>query len=224
MHARGIRVSSPLPPDTVPSAATPPRPRATTPARAVTQDEKRLLEVAGVVTAVRRIVRSLRVGASAVEVRTGLRPAQLFTLEFVSESPGISLTELAVRTTTDRTSAAGMIERLMDAGMVTRREGTLDRRRTELFITAKGRRTLACSPQSPTQDLIDGIDAMPAAERTRLAESLQALVRAMGLTEQPAPMLFEEAPDRSAGAVPHATQATAAVASKATRRSRPAAR
>jgi DNA-binding MarR family transcriptional regulator len=166
----------------------------TTHQHASTLDEAARREVAYVVTAVRRLVRSLRLGASAVEGHTGLRAAQLFTLEFVDAEPGLSLTELATRTMTDRTSAAGMIERLMDAGMVTRRAGTRDRRRTELFITAKGRRTLARAPQSPTQHLLSGIAALAATERTRLAASLEALVLAMGLGEEPAPMLFEDTP------------------------------
>lgn len=184
-------------------------PHAPTHARTRSQEDRTQREVAAVVTAVRRIVRSLRVGASAVEGRTGLRAAQLFTLEFVNAAPGLSLTELATRTMTDRTSAAGMIERLMDAGMVTKREGANDRRRTELFITPKGRRTLSRAPQSPTQHLIDGIAAMAAPERTRLAASLHALVEAMGLAEHPAPMLFEQAADRGAVALANTVLADA---------------
>ncbi len=188
--------------------------------RSVARADQALREVAYVVSAVRRIVRNLRVGASAVEERTGLRAAQLFTLEFVSAAPGLSISELAARTMTDRTSAAGMIERLTDAGMVTRCEGARDRRRTELFITAKGRRTLARAPQSPTQQLIDGITALPTSERARLATSLRALVHAMGLTEHPAPMLFEEAAGRARDGLRDAKQTDTRAASPARRRAR----
>ena len=143
--------------------------------------------------ALRRIVRVLRVSARGVEARTGLRAAQLFTLQLVAASPGISITELARRTMTDRTSAASMVDRLLARGLVERREGVVDRRRTEIFVTARGAAVLARAPRAPTQRVLDGMAAMRARDLRQLARMLRALVGAMGIADEPAPMLFEDA-------------------------------
>ena len=145
--------------------------------------------------ALRRIVRVLRVSARGVEERTGLRAPQLFTLRLVAEEPGLSISELARRTLTDRTSAASMVERLLARGLVQRRRGASDRRRTEIFVTARGAAMLARAPRAPTQHVLDGMAAMSGRDLRRLALGLDALVRAMGIAGEPAPMLFADAPD-----------------------------
>ena len=145
--------------------------------------------------ALRRIVRVLRLAARGIEDRTGLRAGQLFTLQLIVASPGQSLTELARRTITDRTSAAGMVDRLEARGLVERRAGTTDRRRTEIFATAQGRRVLGRAPRAPTQQVLDGMAAMDPGELRLLARTLGALVAAMGIAGEPALMLFEDPAD-----------------------------
>ncbi len=145
--------------------------------------------------ALRRIVRVLRLSSRSVEERTGLRAGQLFTLQLIAAAPGQSLTELARRTITDRTSVAGMVDRLEARGLVERRAGATDRRRTEIFATPQGRRVVARAPLAPTQQVLDGMAAMEPAELRVLARTLGALVTAMGIADEPAPMLFEDAAD-----------------------------
>jgi DNA-binding MarR family transcriptional regulator len=147
-------------------------------------------DAAASLEAFRRIVRVLRVSVRSVEERTGLRAPQLFTLRLVAGEPGLSISELARRTLTDRTSAASMVERLLARGLVERRVGAADRRRIEIFVTPRGAAVLARAPRAPTQRMLDGLAAMGERDLRRLALGLGALVRAMGIAGEPAPMLF----------------------------------
>jgi DNA-binding MarR family transcriptional regulator len=87
-----------------------------------------------------------------------------------------------------------MVDRLVERGLVERRVGTADRRRTEIFVTRRGAVVLARAPRAPTQRVLDGLQAMEPRELARLAAGLDALVRAMGIAGEPATMLFGDPP------------------------------
>lgn len=166
---------------------TPARPTSRAAARRVRSDR-----VASALDCFRRVIRALRVGARQAEERSGLSPAQLFVLGRVAAAPGQSLTELAERTLTDRTSVAAMVTRLARRGLVRTVRGVDDRRRTEIQLTPAGTRVLAHAPSAPTQELLDGLERLDDATLDRLADALGALVQAMGVAEGPATMLFED--------------------------------
>ena len=146
----------------------------------------------------RRVIRVLRVGARRAEERSGLSPAQLFVLSQIAAAPNQSLTELAQRTLTDRTSAAAMVARLAERGLVARVRGAEDRRRVELRLTRAGARLLERAPSAPTQQILDGLQQLDDETVARLADALGRLVRAMGAADEPATMLFEDAAEADA--------------------------
>ena len=163
--------------------------------RASRENEPRATPAAGeALDALRRIVRELRLAAAGGERDTGLSAAQLFVLQQVAAAPGLSLTELATRTLTDRTSVAAVVDRLLARALVERRVGTGDRRRSEIFATRAGTRLLDGAPHAPTRRVLDGMAAMREADLRRLARGLGALARAMGVADEPARMLFDDAP------------------------------
>ncbi len=59
--------------------------------------------------AIRRIVQALRESSRAAEKRVGLSGAQLFVLQTLGESPGLSLNELAERTRTHQSSVSVVV-------------------------------------------------------------------------------------------------------------------
>jgi DNA-binding MarR family transcriptional regulator len=166
--------------------------------------------------ALRRIVRALRLSAGSVEAKTGLSAGQLFTLQLVGAEPGLSLTELAERTMTDRTSAAGMVDRLEARGLVERRPGAVDRRRTEVVASRRGRALLARAPEPPTQRVLAALDALDDAALDRVAAALETLVGAMRIGDEPATMLFDDG-DAPPPARPPARGAPRASAARARR-------
>lgn len=149
------------------------------------------------VNSVRRIVRGLRLAEQQTRVEAGLSAAQLFVLGQLAESSAASLSELAERTLTDRTSAAAVVERLEAAGLVATERSTEDRRRVLVQITTAGRRRVRAAPEAPTTRLLAGLERLTSGELAMLARLLERLVETMGLADEPATMLFEE---RASGA------------------------
>ena len=144
------------------------------------------------VDSVRRIVRGLRLAEQRTRAEAGLSAAQLFVLGALAESAASSLSELATRTLTDRTSVAAVVDRLVETGRVASERASDDRRRVLVRITAAGRRTLDAAPEPPTSLLLAALARLPRAELAALSAGLEQLVDAMGLAGEPAGMLFEE--------------------------------
>jgi len=150
--------------------------------------------VATSVDAIRRILRALRVAERQTHAVAGLGAAQLFVLRALEDGEPASVSDLARRTMTDRSSVAAVVDRLHDAGLVVRRTATADRRRAAIGMTAAGRAVLHRAPAPPTALLVSGLRALPERELRSLAQGLTALASAMGLSEQPAGMLFDDRP------------------------------
>ncbi len=154
-------------------------------------------ELSAAVDAVRRLIRGLRLAEQRTRTATGLSAAQLFVIGGLRDADGVSLTELAQRTLTDRTSVRAVVERLERDGSVRTERDTRDRRRTLVRITATGRRRLSAAPQPPTAQLLAALRRLEPRQRRGLTSHLVALLDAMGLAEAPATMLFEEDGGRS---------------------------
>ncbi len=140
----------------------------------------------------RRIVRRLRIAAHGVVGKTGMTAAQQFVLSLLMQRPAGSLQELAHRTMTDRSSVRAIVDRLVERGLVQCRPATADRRRTTIRITPLGKAMFRRAPEPPTALLVRGLDALPGADVERLAALLHQLVDAMGLSDDPPTMLFDE--------------------------------
>lgn len=140
---------------------------------------------------VRHLVRGLRLAEQQTRASTGLSAAQLFLLGQLSRSDGVSLSDLAERTLTDRSSVAAVVERLEDAGLVSTSRDVQDRRRVLVRMTTRGQKTLAAAPAAPTELLLVALERMTPVEVRALCSSLGRLTDEMGLAG-PAGMLFEE--------------------------------
>lgn len=150
-------------------------------------------EVSTSVDAFRRILRALRVAAGRTQSDAGISAAQLFVLRTLADGSECSLSEIAARTMTDRTSVASVVDRLVDACLVSRRPSRADRRRAAISLTRKGYTVLQRAPEAPTALLVAGLGTLSDRQLTSLATGLTTLTRAMGLSEEPAGMLFEDA-------------------------------
>jgi DNA-binding MarR family transcriptional regulator len=153
-------------------------------------------DVASAVDAIRRILRELRVLAREGELSSGLSPAQLFVLTAASNHPGASVNDIAEATLTDRSSAAAVVDRLVEAGFLVRTQSADDRRRAAITVTPAGKRAMKGATPPPTVALLSCIRALSARDRRNLASGLTALTREMGIADQPAGMLFDDAPPR----------------------------
>jgi DNA-binding MarR family transcriptional regulator len=144
------------------------------------------------VDAFRRILRALRLAATKTQMAAGLSAAQLFVLRALDDGEEASLSEIAERTMTDRSSVAAVIERLLAAGLVARGTSREDRRRAAITITPEGRKVLRRAPAPPTALLVAGLEQVSHAQLESLARGLAALTSAMGLDDQTPGMLFDD--------------------------------
>jgi len=158
----------------------------------------RELAVTASVDAFRRILRALRLAATRTQMAAGLSAAQLFVLRALQDESEASLSEIAARTLTDRSSVAAVVERLLGAGLVERGTSSADRRRAAITITPDGLRVLRRAPAPPTALLVAGLEQVAPAQLQALAEGLGALTDAMGISGEDPGMLFEDG-DAAAG-------------------------
>jgi MarR family transcriptional regulator, lower aerobic nicotinate degradation pathway regulator len=147
-----------------------------------------------VLDSIRRIVRLLREGSSASETSVGLSAAQLFVLQKLDPDEPLSLNELAARTLTHQSSVSVVVSRLTERGLVLRRPSARDARRLELLPTRRGLALRERAP-APAQDrVIAAVEGLTPKEQREVAHGLELLVRALGLEERAAPMLFADEP------------------------------
>jgi DNA-binding MarR family transcriptional regulator len=144
------------------------------------------------VDAFRRILRALRIAARDTLATAGVSAAQLFVLSALVDGREASLSDLADRTMTDRTSVKAVVERLVAAGLATKATSMEDRRRAAVRITPRGRTLLRGAPRPPTAMLVDALERLEGSELRRLSRGLRGLTEAMGIAGDPAEMLFEE--------------------------------
>lgn len=150
-------------------------------------------ETRAILDAVRRILRHVRNVAATSHGSLGITAAQLFVVQTLAEAEGdLSVNELAERTYTDQSTLSVVAQRLEDLGLIVRRRSAEDRRRVHLSVTAKGRALVRRNIPSPQHGLLEGIRRLPPGARAGLATHLKDLVRAMGLDQAPAPMMFED--------------------------------
>jgi len=149
-------------------------------------------EAKRILTAIRRLVRVLRIYDRQAHSRYGVTAAQMFVLHTLfAVGEGISLNELADKIATDQSSASVVVQRLVESGFVSRTTRPDDRRHVQLTLTAQGRRVIRRSPPPAQEKMMNAIDDMPPADRRKFAKLMEAFVDALGASGK-APLLFEE--------------------------------
>ena len=133
-------------------------------------------DVGVILDALRSIVRELRLASREDEQRVGVHGAQLHALRQLSDSPTMSLTELADRTHTDISSVSVVVSRLVEQGLVARRSADDDRRRLALALTARGRSLLRRAPETGSSRLLRAAAHLSDREVHALASGLGKLV------------------------------------------------
>lgn len=152
----------------------------------------RASDAAKAMNGLRRMVRALRSGNSAMERATGISSAQLFALRQIAREPGQSLSDLAGSTLTTPSSVSEVVTRLVQRGLVERKIAGDDRRRIELEATRTGRALLANAPESTQERLLTGLLTLSASRQRTLAAALEAWLAAAGLERVEPAMFFED--------------------------------
>jgi DNA-binding MarR family transcriptional regulator len=140
----------------------------------------------------RRIVQALRKSSSLCEQATGLTGAQTFVLKQIAAHDGLSLNELAALTFTHQSPMAEVVRRLEGKRLVTRGKSPDDGRRLELRLGPAGRAALAPAATTAQENLVRAIATLPPETAAQLAQGLERLIAAAGLSDHPPVMFFED--------------------------------
>jgi len=100
-----------------------------------------------------------------------LTPVQYAALAAISASPGVDQATLAGLIAYDRTTITGVVDRLVQKGLLLRQASRSDRRSRALVITDEGRRTLrAITPavEAAQRIMVRGLNEEEAEELKRL--------------------------------------------------------
>ena len=109
--------------------------------------------------------------AEVTEAGFDLTPVQYAALAAIKANPGLDQVTLAGLIAYDRTTITGVVDRLVQKGLVERRASRRDRRARELEITDEGRRTLRkITPvvESAQRIMLRGLNAREGEELMRL--------------------------------------------------------
>ena len=143
-------------------------------------------------SAIRSLIREMRMNTRAIEAAAGMSLAQLFVLQCLAEKSADSLNELAQRTATHQSSVSVVVTRLLQKGYVSRTPSALDRRRVLLEITPAGRKMLGSAPPTIQVRLIASLRAMKPDDAANLASLLRGWLSGAGIDPTLAPMLGED--------------------------------
>jgi len=111
--------------------------------------------------------------AEVGEAGFDLTPVQYAALATIKANPGLDQVTLAGLIAYDRTTITGVVDRLVQKGLVARHESSRDRRARELKITDAGRRTLrSVTPavEAAQRILLRGLTEKEAKELVRLLQ------------------------------------------------------
>lgn len=144
--------------------------------------DRRAGEVDELVTALLTASRVL-VGVSArslAGVEDRVTVTQFRTLVVLETHDGINLNSLAELLDVNASTAMRMIDRLLVAGLVTRRDNPANRREVLLGLTAAGRRVVRRVTERRRAEIERIATAMPARDRSRIVGALRSFADAAG--------------------------------------------
>ena len=108
---------------------------------------------------------------AAAAAGADITPVQFAVLSELHQRPGIDQATLAGHVALDRTTTSGVVDRLAEKGLLTRRVNAADRRARTLEITAAGAKLLTRvepAVAAAQATILSGLDAAEAAELVRL--------------------------------------------------------
>ncbi|WP_253720833.1 MarR family winged helix-turn-helix transcriptional regulator [Bdellovibrio bacteriovorus] len=140
-------------------------------------------EVAEVMDCIRFIFKALRVASSQSEKDLGLSAAQIFVLKKLQAEPGLSINDLASRTTTHQSSVSVVVKKLEEQGFVSRTTSKEDSRRVVVSLTPAGEEKLRQVPRTVQEEMIECLHKMGPEKTKQLAGLMKEFVQAAGFVE-----------------------------------------
>jgi len=124
----------------------------------------------------RIIYGSVRAHFRAVERRCGLGGSQLWLLQEVRKSPGVGVSELALKLSIHQSTCSQLVERLAEQGYLRRVRMVSDKRRVGLRLTARALTALRRAPAPAEGILPAALIGLSAGDLRALHSQLDKLI------------------------------------------------
>ena len=136
-----------------------------------------------ILTAIRRIIRSVDIYSHKLGLACGVTVPQLSCLLRIVEAGPFTLKDLASAVDLSPSTLVGIVDRLENKGLVRRARSTEDRRQVLISATEAGVIVANESP-SPLQDrLAAALEGLPELERAAITLSLERIVELMEIRQ-----------------------------------------
>jgi DNA-binding MarR family transcriptional regulator len=129
----------------------------------------------------RHLIQLLQTRSKKIRKETGITGPQILAMKTLSETPGISISDLARRVYLHPATVVGIVDRLEGRGFVVRKRSKEDRRQVNVKLTAKGSSALRKAPGAAQDSVPGGLETLPEKKLKRLSFNLAQLVRILDL-------------------------------------------
>jgi len=123
--------------------------------------------------ALRRILRVTELNARKLAQESELTTSQLLVLQHVSQRGSALPSEVARAVALKQATVTVVVNKLEDAGLVTRKRDTDDRRRVWIELTDAGRAALENSPDLLQHRFVKGFDSLEGWEQSMIIAALE---------------------------------------------------
>ncbi len=148
-----------------------------------------------------RILQSLRQMIRAIEIHSRkltqtcqITGPQLSCLLALREHGELTTTTLANTLYLSPSTVVGIVDRLEEKGLVSRRRSNQDRRQVQIAITAAGRELTSSTPSPLQETLVESLRALPESEQIAITQALEKVVDLMQARKIDAAPMLETGP------------------------------
>ena len=124
----------------------------------------------------RIIFSSVKTHLGEIEAQCGVSSSQLWVLWELHKSPGLKVTELALKLSIHQSTASNLIEKLSKRTLITKKREDADQRVVRLYLTETGLSLVMQAPSYPRGILRDALDDLDIEELQQLQQSLNILI------------------------------------------------
>ncbi len=126
--------------------------------------------------ALRRIIRAIDIHSHKLATQYKITGPQLSCLLALEEQGTLTSANLAKKVHLSPSTVVGIIDRLEEKKLATRKRASLDRRQVHISITPAGEQLLASSPSLLEDSLSSALSALPETEQIAMTMAIEKLV------------------------------------------------
>jgi DNA-binding MarR family transcriptional regulator len=137
----------------------------------------------GVLKQFRIIYGSVRQHFLQIERICGVSGSQLWILQEAQKTPGVGVSEVAIRLSIHQSTCSQLVDKLVKRRMIKKTPSKEDQRRVGLHVMKAGEKAIACAP-GPAQGLLpDALGSLSPKELSALSKCLSHLIGVMDIED-----------------------------------------